>query len=197
MDGKCGAGPAFCGVGKCQSGNCDLIIPTPPPEPTRSSATKTASATAVPSGISTDGSCGGTKGLKCGSDQFGYCCSSSGYCGKAVDHCAQGWYVMHILPLAQTGDALLIQALAIVKRSSPRLVLPPTYPLTMANVDRARAASRVLVGTLMASVAQAVDFVAVQILIVGLDGEYSIFFLLKTCFSTDVAHSQSGFGNCR
>ncbi|KAF2115690.1 hypothetical protein BDV96DRAFT_599264 [Lophiotrema nucula] len=75
--GYCGSGDAFCGVG-CQSpfGNCAALT--------------TSAATPKPSGLSPDGSCGGSKGYKCGGSGFGDCCSSGGYCGNTVNHCAQG-----------------------------------------------------------------------------------------------------------
>lgn len=37
--------------------------------------------------VSTDGSCGGTKGFTCKGSSFGNCCSQYGWCGSSVDHC--------------------------------------------------------------------------------------------------------------
>ncbi|KAF2742347.1 carbohydrate-binding module family 18 protein [Sporormia fimetaria CBS 119925] len=40
--------------------------------------------------ISTDGTCGGSKGFICTGSGFGDCCSSSGFCGKETAHCSTG-----------------------------------------------------------------------------------------------------------
>jgi hypothetical protein len=40
--------------------------------------------------VSTDGSCGGTKGFKCTGSSFGNCCSQYGWCGSTSDHCGTG-----------------------------------------------------------------------------------------------------------
>ena len=37
--------------------------------------------------VSTDGSCGGTKGFTCKGSSYGDCCSQYGWCGKSADHC--------------------------------------------------------------------------------------------------------------
>jgi hypothetical protein len=79
--GFCGSSTAHCGSG-CQLtyGTCAAVTSTAvPPKPT---------------GISTDGTCGGNKSLKCQGSGLGECCSSGGFCGSTVQHCAQGWYVL-------------------------------------------------------------------------------------------------------
>lgn len=65
--GYCGGTTGHCGAG-CQStfGTCTLGDKTSP-----------------------DGTCGGTNGYACTNSGFGNCCSSGGYCGSTVTHCAQ------------------------------------------------------------------------------------------------------------
>lgn len=47
-----------------------------------------AAPSATPAGkISTDGSCGGTKGFTCKGSTYGDCCSSYGWCGSSTAHC--------------------------------------------------------------------------------------------------------------
>ncbi|KAF3352872.1 DNA repair and recombination protein RAD26 [Verticillium dahliae VDG1] len=75
-NGFCGTTKDHCDAG-CQSdfGNCgDAFVPTP-------------SGTPAPGGVSTDGSCGGAKGLIC---PQGNCCSQFGFCGATTDHCGAG-----------------------------------------------------------------------------------------------------------
>lgn len=69
----CGSTSAYCGTG-CQSGygNCGSSTP------------------ATPAKISTDGTCGGTKGFTCLNSAFGNCCSQHGYCGKTSAYCGTG-----------------------------------------------------------------------------------------------------------
>ncbi|KAH9863552.1 hypothetical protein J1614_009484, partial [Plenodomus biglobosus] len=62
----------------CQSNFGDCVIPVGSGELPSSSK------------VSLDGTCGGSAGLTCGGSTFGNCCSSGGYCGSSVDHCAQG-----------------------------------------------------------------------------------------------------------
>lgn len=75
----CGSTSAHCGTG-CQAsfGTCSSI------------PTSTSTAASRPTDISTDGTCGGSKNLKCQNSGFGDCCSKGGYCGNTVNHCAQG-----------------------------------------------------------------------------------------------------------
>jgi hypothetical protein len=40
--------------------------------------------------VSTDGSCGGTKGFTCKGSSYGDCCSQYGWCGTSTDHCGAG-----------------------------------------------------------------------------------------------------------
>ncbi|KAH7061724.1 keratin-associated protein 5-4 [Paraphoma chrysanthemicola] len=70
--GFCGSTTAHCSAG-CQStfGTCTTGGTTP-------------------SNVSPDGSCGGTKKYTCTGSSMGGCCSSGGYCGATVNHCAQG-----------------------------------------------------------------------------------------------------------
>ncbi|KAF2429133.1 hypothetical protein EJ08DRAFT_650705 [Tothia fuscella] len=81
-DGHCGAGETFCGIGKCQSGSCTIIIPTPRLSAPKLPPTK--------DGVSTNGACGGSGRFKCDGSTYGDCCSSSGFCGKGISFCAQG-----------------------------------------------------------------------------------------------------------
>ncbi|KAF2793366.1 carbohydrate-binding module family 18 protein, partial [Melanomma pulvis-pyrius CBS 109.77] len=69
----CGSTSAYCGTG-CQSryGNCGSSTP------------------ATPAKISTDATCGGTKGFTCLKSAFGNCCSQYGYCGKTNAYCGTG-----------------------------------------------------------------------------------------------------------
>lgn len=78
--GFCGKSTDHCGQG-CQPafGSCSA-------SPTSTSISKPR-----PTDVSTDGSCGGTKALKCNGSGFGECCSKGGFCGDTVNHCAQGW----------------------------------------------------------------------------------------------------------
>jgi hypothetical protein len=73
----CGSTSGHCGTG-CQAsfGTC--------------SSTPTSATASRPSDVSTDGSCGGSKNLKCQGRSFGDCCSKGGFCGNTVNHCAQG-----------------------------------------------------------------------------------------------------------
>jgi hypothetical protein len=108
--GYCGDTTAHCQTG-CQSqfGTC--------------SATPTTSKPSSPTGVSTDGTCGGSKGLKCQGSSFGNCCSSGGYCGNTVQHCAQGWYVSdHSIESISPNSK-------IVRNHSQALVLQQTSPL--------------------------------------------------------------------
>ncbi|KAH7091911.1 hypothetical protein FB567DRAFT_516115 [Paraphoma chrysanthemicola] len=75
--GYCGVTGSHCGTG-CQSNFGDCFIPVGSGELPSSSK------------VSTDGTCGGSAGLTCGGSTFGDCCSSGGYCGSSVNHCAQG-----------------------------------------------------------------------------------------------------------
>ncbi|KAF2024260.1 hypothetical protein EK21DRAFT_24363, partial [Setomelanomma holmii] len=81
VSGQCGSGEAFCGINKCQSGNCTMIIPAPPAD---------SFGTCTSTDISPDGTCGGTNKYKCKSSSFGNCCSTSGYCGSTSAHCGVG-----------------------------------------------------------------------------------------------------------
>ncbi|KAF2026994.1 hypothetical protein EK21DRAFT_32845, partial [Setomelanomma holmii] len=40
--------------------------------------------------ISSDGTCGGSKGYTCEGSTFGNCCSQYGYCGKTTTYCGAG-----------------------------------------------------------------------------------------------------------
>ncbi|KAF5557752.1 muramidase [Fusarium napiforme] len=53
-------------------------------------SSKTSSSAAQPTNVSTDGTCGGTKGKTCLNSAFGDCCSSSGYCGDSSPYCGGG-----------------------------------------------------------------------------------------------------------
>jgi hypothetical protein len=69
--GYCGTTTGHCGSG-CQTGFGVCTTSSPP---------------AIPK-VSTDGSCGGSKGLTCQGSAFGNCCSQYGYCGKSSSYCS-------------------------------------------------------------------------------------------------------------
>ncbi|KAF2276514.1 uncharacterized protein EI97DRAFT_42919 [Westerdykella ornata] len=83
-----GTGPAYCGLGTYQSGNCTL--PTPGETPSASSITSTGAPTPTPGSISPDGRCGSTNRFTCKGSSYGDCCSSSGFCGSTAGHCGGG-----------------------------------------------------------------------------------------------------------
>ncbi|RBQ71978.1 hypothetical protein FVER14953_01584 [Fusarium verticillioides] len=64
--------------------------PTTSSAPTPTTSSKTSSSAAQPTNVSTDGTCGGTKGKTCLNSAFGECCSSSGYCGDSSPYCGGG-----------------------------------------------------------------------------------------------------------
>ncbi|KAM0344841.1 hypothetical protein ACHAPU_007223 [Fusarium lateritium] len=73
-DGECGRSTAFCGDG-CQAGYGNCNAPATPKPAT---------------GLSIDGTCGGTAGLKCNGTSYGDCCSLQGWCGSTPGHCGTG-----------------------------------------------------------------------------------------------------------
>jgi hypothetical protein len=90
IEGRCGSGKSFCDSGKCQSGNCTIIIPTPREPPPIEPSSFTGGLPGTINGISADGACGGPLKLRCGGSAFGNCCSSSDFCGNTATHCGQG-----------------------------------------------------------------------------------------------------------
>ncbi|KAF2669033.1 FAD-binding domain-containing protein [Microthyrium microscopicum] len=91
--GYCGNGDAWCSTG-CQSsfGTC-----TGSGSPSSSSIVKRSSSSPAPSAspppstkTSTDGSCGGSQGMTCIGYSQGNCCSQWGYCGSTSDYCGTG-----------------------------------------------------------------------------------------------------------
>lgn len=76
----CGSISAYCGTG-CQLGYGDC---------TGSSLPSSAAAPVPTAKISTDGSCGGSKGFSCLNSRFGSCCSQYGYCGSTNAYCGIG-----------------------------------------------------------------------------------------------------------
>jgi hypothetical protein len=102
--GKCGTGEKFCGVNKCQSGNCTMIIPSWTTPEVSSTLMPVAVPTPTVGSISPDGSCGlvktimkhinadanrdsGTNKFVCKGSKLGDCCSSPGFCGSTTAHC--------------------------------------------------------------------------------------------------------------
>ncbi|PVI03007.1 carbohydrate-binding module family 18 protein [Periconia macrospinosa] len=77
--GDCCSGSGYCGS---TSGHCTTGC--------QSSFGKCTASGTNPGGVSPDGSCGGAKKYSCAGSTFGGCCSSGGYCGGTVNHCAQG-----------------------------------------------------------------------------------------------------------
>jgi hypothetical protein len=90
IDGRCGTGKSFCGLGECQSGNCTVVIPSTPPFPGASRTTTPPVSTPTPGGTSPDGSWGGINKYQCKGSPFRDCCSLSGFCGSATGHCQAG-----------------------------------------------------------------------------------------------------------
>ncbi|ODH34363.1 hypothetical protein ACO22_03109 [Paracoccidioides brasiliensis] len=70
INGFCGTGPGWCGLGNCLSGACQKDT----------------------SGISFDGTCGPLfpANRTCVGSKFGDCCSTSGYCGTGPGWCGYG-----------------------------------------------------------------------------------------------------------
>jgi hypothetical protein len=69
--GWCGITVDHCGGGCLPAfGKCTSSTPTPK--------------------ISTDGTCGSTKGYTCQLSRFGNCCSTYGWCGSSADYCSSG-----------------------------------------------------------------------------------------------------------
>ncbi|OAG11159.1 FAD-binding domain-containing protein [Paraphaeosphaeria sporulosa] len=94
--GWCGSTSAYCGTG-CQSayGNCGSNSPTsskPVSSKSIASSTKSSSAPASTSTkkVSTDATCGGSKGYTCLGSSFGNCCSANGWCGSTSAYCGTG-----------------------------------------------------------------------------------------------------------
>ncbi|KAF2473248.1 glycoside hydrolase/deacetylase [Lindgomyces ingoldianus] len=101
--GWCGQTTAYCGTG-CQpsfgtcssSSSISSVKPSTSSKPVssiRPSSTSTKpSASATPSGktVSTDATCGGTKGFTCQGSTFGNCCSVNGWCGSTSAYCSTG-----------------------------------------------------------------------------------------------------------
>lgn len=80
FEGRCGDGPSYCGLGNCSFGACEARQAPKMPE--------------VPNlwtkDWTTDGTCGGEKGLVCGVFS-GPCCNKHGRCGYEEEDCGEGW----------------------------------------------------------------------------------------------------------
>jgi hypothetical protein len=107
--GYCGKSTDHCSSG-CQGkfGQCSTVTTSKAP---------------VQTGVSTDGTCGGSKGLKCQGSTFGNCCSSFASCGSTVNHCAQGWYVRRIWMTDSLTDT------STAKSHFPAAARLPTLPV--------------------------------------------------------------------
>ena len=82
IDGKCGSGEIFFGLGKCQSANWTVIIPSLPVGSGISISTTAHPAAPTPGRISPGDSCGGINGYQCpglSSDDYR---SLFGFCGR-------------------------------------------------------------------------------------------------------------------
>ncbi|KAF6826083.1 hypothetical protein CMUS01_09576 [Colletotrichum musicola] len=77
LEGKCGTGEDFCGIGKCDTGNCTQPELPPAADPP------------APSNDSLDGTCGGSNGWQC-DVIWGYCCGADGKCGMGTEFCGAG-----------------------------------------------------------------------------------------------------------
>jgi hypothetical protein len=93
----CGVTSSHCGTG-CQSDFGDCFIPVGSGE--------------LPSSgkVSLDGTCGGSAGLTCGGSNFGNSCSSGGYFGSSVNHCAKGWFETSFLLFADDPVLTILQS---------------------------------------------------------------------------------------
>ncbi|KAF2834020.1 hypothetical protein CC86DRAFT_278769, partial [Ophiobolus disseminans] len=69
----CGKTADHCGTG-CQAGYGTCTSSSPP----------------AVAKVSTDGTCGGSKGFTCQGSVFGNCCSKNGWCGKTSAYCGTG-----------------------------------------------------------------------------------------------------------
>lgn len=93
--GWCGSTSAYCGTG-CQPGygNCGSNSPTSSkPVSSKSIASSTKSSAPAPTStkkVSTDATCGGSKGYTCLGSSFGNCCSANGWCGSTPAYCGTG-----------------------------------------------------------------------------------------------------------
>lgn len=124
----------------------------------------------MPTGVSTDGTCGGAKGLKCQGSTFGNCCSSGGYCGSTTAHCAQGWYVVAYFCFCS--EIFKVTNILVVKNHFRVLVLHPTYPLTMVSVAQRKVATLALAVHSTASAVLQVASAAPPTPTARLDGMY-------------------------
>lgn len=80
LEGLCGTGEEFCGVGKCDMGNCTKVEePLPPIE------------LPWPTGNTPDGTCGdgSAEGYTC-NVVWGNCCGPAGRCGSTTEFCGAG-----------------------------------------------------------------------------------------------------------
>jgi hypothetical protein len=107
--GYCGKSTDHCSSG-CQGkfGQCSTVTTSKAP---------------VQTGVSTDGTCGGSKGLKCQGSTFGNCCSSFASCSRTVNHCAQGWYIRRIWMTDSLTDT------STAKSHFPAAARLPTLPV--------------------------------------------------------------------
>jgi hypothetical protein len=114
--------------------------------------------------ISPDGTCGGPQKYKCQDSAFGNCCSSGGYCGSSVNHCAQGWLVTcAVVRKEYFADT------AIAKHLFPAHVSHPTFLVWTGRVVR-RKASLVLADPSTGSAVLVTASVALQTDIAIQDG---------------------------
>ncbi|EUC50341.1 carbohydrate esterase family 4 protein [Bipolaris oryzae ATCC 44560] len=76
-----------------KAGGASTAKPTSASAKPTSASVKPTSAAPTPTGtkkVSTDATCGGTKGFTCTGSTFGKCCSSAGWCGSTNDYCGTG-----------------------------------------------------------------------------------------------------------
>ncbi|KAI0377233.1 hypothetical protein F5Y04DRAFT_190452 [Hypomontagnella monticulosa] len=88
FSGDCGSGADFCGDGKCESGNCTMLLDI---QSSIESNDDKNSEKSLPwqTGTTQDGTCGGPNHYTC-DILFGTCCSSEGVCGSEEEHCGGG-----------------------------------------------------------------------------------------------------------
>ncbi|KAI9868876.1 MAG: hypothetical protein M1823_009061, partial [Watsoniomyces obsoletus] len=91
-DGRCGSNGKTCKgsvYGDCcsASGNCGVTSS----HCSGGCQSRYGTCNAGSGGITTDGVCGPKNGKTCsGVQNYGLCCSSTGFCGNEVSHCGQG-----------------------------------------------------------------------------------------------------------
>ncbi|KAI2631340.1 hypothetical protein GGS26DRAFT_591223 [Hypomontagnella submonticulosa] len=88
FSGVCGTGNDFCDDGKCESGNCTLLLDIQSSVESDDSKVSTKSSP-WQTGTTRDGTCGGPNHYTC-DVLYGSCCSPEGVCGSEEEQCGNG-----------------------------------------------------------------------------------------------------------